>query len=63
MDYIQPDANNWRRGDQINTGVALQLAIVMSWLNFFSWISIFFVNINMARQRLKSLNEKMCCCC
>ncbi|XP_001602372.2 uncharacterized protein LOC100118396 isoform X2 [Nasonia vitripennis] len=62
MDYIQPDANNWRRSDAINTGLALQLAIVMSWLNFFSWVTIFLVNINMARQRFKSLNEKMCCC-
>lgn len=31
MDYIQKDAPNSRRGDFINTGVALQLAIITAW--------------------------------
>ncbi|XP_058804300.1 uncharacterized protein LOC131671696 isoform X2 [Phymastichus coffea] len=62
MDYIQPDANNWRRGDIINTGLALQIALISSWCNFFIWATVFFINLNMARQRLKSLDEKLFCC-
>ncbi|XP_066593999.1 uncharacterized protein [Prorops nasuta] len=63
MDYLQPDANNWRRGDEINTGFALQLAIFCSWLNFFAWLLSGLINFIMARKRLNSLGEKLCCCC
>ncbi|XP_014474929.1 PREDICTED: uncharacterized protein LOC106744554 [Dinoponera quadriceps] len=63
MDYLHPDANNWVRGAEINTGLALQLAISTSWLNFFAWLAAFSVNMVMARKRLHSLGEKFCCCC
>lgn len=63
MDYIQPDANNWRRSSEINTGLALQLAIITSWFNFFAWCSACSINFIMARRRLQSLGEKFCCCC
>ncbi|XP_011311803.1 uncharacterized protein [Fopius arisanus] len=62
MDYLQPDANNWRRGDVINTGLAIQLGITSSWLNFFSWGFILAINFVMARQRHRTLGEKLCCC-
>lgn len=63
MDYLQPDANNWRRGDEINTGVSLQLSITTSWLNFFTFLIISVVNFVMARERHRGLGEKLCCCC
>ncbi|EFN87866.1 uncharacterized protein LOC105192386 [Harpegnathos saltator] len=63
MDYLQPDANNWVRGSEINTGIALQLAISTSWLNFFVWLAAFSINMVMARKRLHNLGEKFCCCC
>ncbi|XP_033225624.1 uncharacterized protein LOC117178328 [Belonocnema kinseyi] len=62
MDYLTPDANNWRRGDEINTGVSLQLAITSTWLNFFAWILIFTINFIMAKRRNSTLGEKLCCC-
>ncbi|EZA56608.1 hypothetical protein DMN91_002565 [Ooceraea biroi] len=52
MDYVQPDTNNWRRSSEINTGIALQLAIVTSWFNFFAWFAACTINIIMARRRL-----------
>lgn len=61
MDYIQPDANNWRRGDEINTGLSLQLSIISAWFNFFTWISIFTINFIMSRRRVHSTGEKFCC--
>ncbi|XP_015520865.1 uncharacterized protein [Neodiprion pinetum] len=62
MDYLQPDANNWRRGDEINTGLSLQLAITTSWFNLFAWIGILTINLLMARERQIDLNGKSCCC-
>ncbi|XP_043273236.1 uncharacterized protein [Venturia canescens] len=62
MDYLHPDTNNWIRGDEINTGVSLQLAIVTSWLNFTTLTIICIINLIMARKRHKSLGEKWCCC-
>ncbi|KAK2581997.1 hypothetical protein KPH14_002433 [Odynerus spinipes] len=62
MDYLQPDTNNFWRGEEINTGVALQLAIVCTWLNFFSWVIIFFLCFIMARKKRNTLGEKFCCC-
>lgn len=61
MDYLQPDPNNFRQGEEINTGFALQLAIACTWLNFFSWVTIFFLCFIMARKRRSSLGEKFCC--
>lgn len=63
MDYLQPDANNWRRGTEINTGLALQIAITTSWFNFFAWLCIIVINFRMARDRRNELNETTCCCC
>ncbi|XP_015590217.1 uncharacterized protein LOC107265348 [Cephus cinctus] len=63
MDYIHPDTNNWRRGDEINTGLALQFSITTSWFNLFVWVGIFVISTIMARRRNKSLGEKLCCCC
>ncbi|KAJ8733849.1 hypothetical protein PYW07_014400 [Mythimna separata] len=40
MDYIQKDAPNSRRGDFINTGVALQLAIITAWAAVGIWVAI-----------------------
>ncbi|XP_068628859.1 uncharacterized protein [Battus philenor] len=40
MDYIQKDAPNSRRGELIFTGVALQLAIIASWVSVCLWIII-----------------------
>lgn len=40
MDYLQKDAPNSRRGDFINTGVALQLAVVTAWAAVAIWVAI-----------------------
>ncbi|XP_049888025.1 uncharacterized protein LOC126382258 [Pectinophora gossypiella] len=40
MDYIHKDPPNSRRGDFINTGAALQLAIIASWLAVAVWIAV-----------------------
>ncbi|XP_041974338.1 uncharacterized protein LOC121729781 [Aricia agestis] len=40
MDYIQKDAPNSRRGDFINTGVALHLALISSWIAVILWITV-----------------------
>lgn len=61
MDYLQPDANNFRRGEEINTGFALQLAIVCTWLNFFTWVIIFLFCFLMARKKCNALGETFCC--
>ncbi|CAH2068955.1 unnamed protein product, partial [Iphiclides podalirius] len=37
MDYIQKGAPNSQRGDYINTGVVLQLAIITSWISACLW--------------------------
>lgn len=62
MDFLQPDANNWRRNDEINTGLALQIAILASWFNFFSWVGIVVINFIMARERRLVLDQQNCCC-
>lgn len=63
MDYLQPDANDWRRSSEINTGIALQLAILTTWFNFFAWMVACSINLTMARKRLRDLGERFCCCC
>ncbi|XP_074104917.1 uncharacterized protein LOC141531209 isoform X2 [Cotesia typhae] len=62
MDYIEPDSNNWRRGDEMNTGLALLFALISIWSNFIIWIIIFIINFVMARQRHRNSSEKSCCC-
>ncbi|XP_076655433.1 uncharacterized protein LOC143360463 [Halictus rubicundus] len=52
MDYLQPEENHWRRVKQIDTGFALRLAIVSTWLNFSVWIFICLLSVIMARRRL-----------
>ncbi|KAL6268441.1 hypothetical protein P5V15_001576 [Pogonomyrmex californicus] len=63
MDYIKPDTNYWVRGSEIHTGIALQIAITTSWLNFFVWLTACSINFIMARKRQRNLGEKSCCCC
>ncbi|KAK0096965.1 hypothetical protein PV326_003767 [Microctonus aethiopoides] len=63
MDYVQPDTNNYRRGDEINTGLSLQLAIVTTWFNIFVWIIIVGINFNMVKRKHRNRNETVCCCC
>lgn len=63
MDYLQPDANNWRRASEINTGVALQLAVCASWFTYFAWFLACLINFGMARKRLRNTGEKFCFCC
>lgn len=63
MDYLHPDTNNWTRGSEINTGIALQLAISTSWFNLFAWLIACLINFIMAKKRLHDLGEKFCCCC
>ncbi|XP_078037946.1 uncharacterized protein LOC144470543 [Augochlora pura] len=55
MDYLQPDETYWRRDKQIDTGFALRLAIVSTWLNYSAWTFICLLSVIMARRRL-------CCC-
>lgn len=57
MDYLQTDITNWNRVKkiEIDTGFALQLAIISTWFNFFAWTFAFFLNVIMAR-------KKFCCC-
>ncbi|XP_046836436.1 uncharacterized protein LOC124432008 [Vespa crabro] len=62
MDYLQPDANNFRRGEELNTGFALQLAIICTWLNFFTWVIICLLCFTMAKKKLNTLGEYFCCC-
>lgn len=62
MDYLQPDANNFRRGEELNTGFALQLAIVCIWLNFLTWVFIFVLSFTMAKKKLNTFGEHFCCC-
>ncbi|CAK1548626.1 unnamed protein product [Leptosia nina] len=40
MDYIQKDAPNSRRGDFINTGISMEIAIITSWLAVVLWIAV-----------------------
>ncbi|KYN43552.1 hypothetical protein ALC56_01813 [Trachymyrmex septentrionalis] len=61
MDYVQPDKNHWSR-TEMNTAIALQLAIYTSWLNFAAWIVACSINFIMARKRQRNLGEKFCCC-
>jgi len=61
MDYLQPDRNHWRRSE-MNTAIALQLAICTSWFNLFAWLTVCSINFIMARQRQRNLGEKFCCC-
>ena len=55
MDYLQTDVTNWNRVKEIDTGLALLLAIISTWFNFFAWTFAFFLNVIMARKRF-------CCC-
>lgn len=58
MDYIQKDAPNSRRGDFINTGVSLQLAVIASWAAVGLWVAILF------RTALRAYRERdvLTCC-
>ncbi|XP_028164563.1 uncharacterized protein LOC114355753 [Ostrinia furnacalis] len=58
MDYLQKDAPNSRRGDFINTGVSLQLALVMSWCAVALWL---LVAIYTARRAYKERDVLTCC--
>lgn len=62
MDYLQPDRNHWRR-NEMNTTIALQLAICTSWFNFFAWLASCSINFIMARKKQRNIGEKFCCCC
>ncbi|XP_018311202.1 uncharacterized protein [Mycetomoellerius zeteki] len=61
MDYVEPDKNNWSR-TEMNTGIALHLAIYTSWFNFVAWMVACSINFIMARKRQRKLGEKFCCC-
>ncbi|XP_076239336.1 uncharacterized protein LOC143182289 [Calliopsis andreniformis] len=54
MDYLQSDVSSWNRSKKIDTGLALQLAIISTWFNFFIWIFAFLFNVIMVR-------NKFCC--
>ncbi|KOB74390.1 Uncharacterized protein OBRU01_06596 [Operophtera brumata] len=58
MDYLQKDAPNSRRGDFINTGVALQLAIISSYLAVALWATV------AVRTALRAYRERhvLTCC-
>lgn len=58
MDYIQKDAPNSRRGDFINTGIALQIALLTSWLSVILWIVVV---IHTAIRAYKERNVLTCC--
>lgn len=56
MDYLQTDMtdnNKWIMNKEIDTGFAFQLAIISTWLNFFTWTFAFLLNIIMARKRFR----------
>ncbi|XP_053980470.1 uncharacterized protein LOC128877308 [Hylaeus volcanicus] len=55
MDYLEPQLADWRRDKLVDTGIALQLAIIFTWLNVCAWILAFLLNFVMARKRI-------CCC-
>ncbi|XP_076628351.1 uncharacterized protein LOC143345278 [Colletes latitarsis] len=52
MDYLQPDTTDWQRDRQIDTGFALRLSIISTWLNVCTWVFAFLLNVTMARKRL-----------
>lgn len=58
MDYIQKDAPNSRRGDFINTGIALQLALITSWFAVILWIV---VSVYTAIRAYKEREVLTCC--
>lgn len=58
MDYTHKDAPNSRRGDFINTGVALQLALITSWLAVATW---FVVVIYTAMRAYRERHVLTCC--
>lgn len=58
MDYIQKDAPNSRRGDFINTGVALHLAVIASWVAVAFWIAIV---VYTARRAFRERHVLTCC--
>ncbi|CAF4915216.1 unnamed protein product [Pieris macdunnoughi] len=58
MDYIQKDAPNSRRGDYINTGVSLQIALIASWLGVILWVAI---SIYTAIRAYKERGVLTCC--
>ncbi|XP_050665892.1 uncharacterized protein LOC126966058 [Leptidea sinapis] len=58
MDYLEKDAPNSRRGDFINTGIALQLALITSWTSVIIWIAIsVYTGIRAYKER-----EVLTCC-
>ncbi|CAG4963641.1 unnamed protein product [Parnassius apollo] len=58
MDYIQKNAPDSQRGDFINTGVALQIAIFTSWIAVSLWIII---TVYTALRAYKERNVMTCC--
>lgn len=58
MDYLQKEAPMSRRGDYINTGVSLQLALIMSWVSVGLWI---LVAIYTARRAYRERDVLTCC--
>ncbi|XP_015430628.1 PREDICTED: uncharacterized protein LOC107187133 [Dufourea novaeangliae] len=54
MDYLQSTESSWRSGSRIDTGFALRLAVISTWLNFFDWAFVFLLSVIMARRRLFS---------
>lgn len=58
MDYIQKDAPNSRRGDFINTGLALQIAVIASWVSVAIWVGIVILT---ARRAFRERHVLTCC--
>ncbi|XP_045761469.1 uncharacterized protein LOC123864813 [Maniola jurtina] len=58
MDYIQKDAPNSRRGNFINTGIALQIALITTWFAVFLWIV---VAVHTALRAYKERAVLTCC--
>ncbi|XP_032515349.2 uncharacterized protein LOC116768673 [Danaus plexippus] len=58
MDYILKDAPNSRRGDFINTGISLQIALITTWLAVVIW---FVVAAYTALRAYKERHVLTCC--
>ncbi|XP_026764026.2 uncharacterized protein LOC113522520 [Galleria mellonella] len=58
MDYLQKNAPNSRRGEFINTGVALQIALITSWVAVALWIGVVILT---SIRAYKERNVLTCC--
>lgn len=58
MDYLQKDLPNSRRGDIINTGVSLHLAMIASWFAVILWAA---VTAYTAKRAYKERGVLTCC--